>query len=517
MPKSNVYYAFLVLLISLFIASKSSFKDQIVRNTGKLIRNSSLESPSEQTLLEGALAGMAESVGDSPYTNYFPPRRQESFKREMQGQFAGVGLTFFVKDQESGEFFFTPLRNSPASKVGLKFGDRLVSVNGENIADKSLVELMRMISGVEKTSVELTIRRGSSFDESDIESPSKNSSEVIENNSEIFTVSLEREVLQQDVVLGDRFDSQGSWIYTLADHSDIGYVAVDQFTDHTSLLTLEALNQLESQGVKKIILDFRNNPGGVLTNAVEICDALLSRGSPIVETREVKGSVHKFFAHSYPHRRFQIVVLVNENSASASEIVAAALQDAEAAVIVGSRTYGKGTVQSIYELPCNMGVLQMTTASFWRPSGRPIHRNKNADLTDDWGVSPNEGFDVPISPLQRFYTAWTRCVRLSEAENKALTPTACKIISRQIESKRQTLRDGAVGDKIEVALEMGIDFDQNSNGNEKTGPTDSQARATDVGNSTQFSGVFSPTGRSPYFDPQLDRAVDYLTEAPVIQ
>ena len=129
MPQRNVYYIIVVALISLFLASRTTFKEQLVREIVQLVRRSSLYSPSQNDVIEGALDGVAASVNDEPYTDYLPPLKQTEYLRDMHGQYAGVGLSNFVKDQESGEFYFVPFRNTPAARASLKFGDRIVAVD----------------------------------------------------------------------------------------------------------------------------------------------------------------------------------------------------------------------------------------------------------------------------------------------------------------------------------------------------------------------------------------------------
>ena len=528
MPRRNVVYTLIVALISLFIVSRTSFKEQIVRNVARLIAQNSIEAPSETTLMEGAFTGMANAVGDAPYTAYLPPQDQEDYLREMNGQYAGIGLSNFTKDNQSGEFYFVPLANTPASKAGLKFGDRLVAIDGRNVADLSLLELLQSLRGSENSSVEITIRPQILFravtDSNVVASPPV---EKPPHEEELVTKTVTRELIRQDVVLGDRRDANGNWIYTLQNEPKIGYIAVEQFTSEVGALVNEALSQIEKSGVEKVILDFRNNPGGSLPDAVSICNALLASGSPIVETRDVKGASRKYYARHNIQRRFKLAVLVNGASASASEIVSAALQDAGSAVVVGERTYGKGTVQSIYQIPGRMGILHMTTASFWRPSGRPIHRKHDAKPEDDWGVSPNQGYEVILTPSQRFYTFWTRRVRISEKEANAVNATALSFMTEQTNNLLSRLTDGSPLERTEAALELGIDFEPLAQSHETTEASDPHSSSSEAssnpdksletknasspsGASGSHSAPFRPLGHAPYFDPQLDRAVDYL-------
>ena len=510
MPARNAYYVLIVVFFSVFIAAKTSIRDQIARSVARLVQTNSLSSLTEKTVYEGALAGMLDAANDEPYTAYLPPREQPEYMQEIQGRYTGVGLSMFVKDSKSGEFYFVPQRNSPASKAGLKFGDRIVEVDGQNVADKSVFDLTSAIRGEENTTVKLKIRPRSSVKE--FSSSSDGSAD------ELVETSITRAVIQEDVVLGDRFDDDEKWIFTLKDNAEIGYIAIEQFIDSTGAQTKDALDELEKQGVTKVILDFRGNPGGFLPDAVAICNELLALGSPIVETRDKNGVSHQFEATKGARRRFKIAVLIDGESASASEIVSSALQDAGVAVVVGSRSYGKGTVQSIFELPFHSGALRMTTASFWRPSGRPIHRNHGAKQSDEWGVVPDLGYEVPVSPFQSFYQKWIRRVRVSMKEAKGVDARTLSFMTLQMKEIERELRNGSALKKAEIAAEIGLSPDEaySTLGLLPLGSDNFQA--SEFGNSEGTSSStnfveFTPVGRAPYFDPQLDKAVDYLRES----
>ena len=547
MPTKNIYYALIVVFVSLFIASKTSLKEQIVRDVARQLEKNALSRPSRETLLQGAVEGMANAVGDAPYTAYLPPSKQTDYKLELQGQFAGVGLSHFVRDAKSGEFYFVPIRNSPADKSGLKFGDRIVEVDGVRVSSMTIFELMEKLQGKEDTTVSLAIRPRSTItgdlwdnavSNGIIESKS-NDAEDGDDGEGLNTIVVTRGIVQQNIVSGDRLDEDGRWVFTLKDDPAIGYIAIEQFVDSTGRQTRDALNRLYQDGVSKVILDFRGNPGGFLPNAVAICEELLAEGSPIVETRNNKGMVNRYVARSKNGKRFRVAVLVDHDSASASEIVAAALQDAGVAKVVGERSYGKGTIQSIYDLPCNFGVLRMTSGSFWRPSGKPIHRKKDASSDDEWGVSPDQDFEVLVSPLERFYFRWIRAVRVSNTEATALDSKAIALISQQTNLILERFQDSSSVSKLESFAEIGLDIETpsqlsvstllgKSNPHEgdddfndtKSKESPNEGESSDESSQSETANVhgqgassppaFYPRGRAPYFDPQLDRAVDYL-------
>ena len=230
MPARNVYIALVVIFVSLFVAFKTSVKEQVFRGVASHLENAALYDVDSERLLEGALAGMTDAVGDN-YTTYIPSKDKNDYMREIQGQFAGVGLGNFVKDGETGEFYFVPLRGAPAAKAGLKFGDRIVEVDGKSVKELSLFDLANAIRGAEKTTVKLKIRpRASTPAFADAAQTTASAADVLRD------VELTRAVVQQDVVSGDRLDENGDWTYTLKDYPEIGYVAIEQFADATPRL-----------------------------------------------------------------------------------------------------------------------------------------------------------------------------------------------------------------------------------------------------------------------------------------
>lgn len=501
MPTRNIYFALIVVFVSLFIASKTSLKNQILSQVSRQLEKNSLERPTREQLFQGALKGMATAVGDEPYTDYIPPSEGKEYMREIQGQFAGVGLGHFLKEESTGGFYFVPLHDSPAIKAGLKFGDLIVSVDDREVANLSIVELTGLLRGKEKTDVRIKILDRDSNPR--FLNPEANSINDA-SPEELKEIVVTRDLVQQDPISGDRLDSSNNWIFTLKDRPDIGYIRIESFIDTTGKKTQEALEQLEREGVSKVVLDFRGNPGGFLPDASAICNELLSNGSPIVETRNRNGVKRRITAKKYPRRRFRVAVLIDSDSASASEIVAAALQDAGVGTVVGTRSYGKGTIQEIFELPCNSGVLRMTTASFWRPSGASIHRHKDSTPEDDWGVKPNDGYEVSVTPAQQYYLEWVRKVRSTKPDASELNARTFAFMTRQTEGLLRQLREGQGLTRLEAAFELGIDPSE-------IGSVRQQSETEAENDASSTSTSFKPLGLSPYFDPQLDRAVEYLS------
>jgi carboxyl-terminal processing protease len=245
-----------------------------------------------------------------------------------------------------------------------------------------------------------------------------------EGAEEPETITVTRAIIDVPSVVGDHRKPNDQYDYMLDHEKKIGYVRVSGFMQNTADELKRALAQLKDEGMKGLILDLRDDPGGLLSTAVEVSDLFIDKGE-IVSTRGRNTPAKKYEAHpSSPYADLPIVVLVNQNSASASEIVAAALQDHKRAVIVGQRSYGKGSVQNILDLEGGNSVLKLTVASYFRPSGENIHRFRNSKHSDKWGVSPDKGFDVKLTPSEyhRWYVARRERDQQSAAKGHRRTP-----------------------------------------------------------------------------------------------
>jgi carboxyl-terminal processing protease len=236
-----------------------------------------------------------------------------------------------------------------------------------------------------------------------------------EGSKEPADLAITRAIIKVKSVLGDRRkpDAPGEWDYFLDRESKIGYLRLTSFSKTSAEEMQSAVEELDREGVRGLIIDLRNNPGGLLRAAVEVSDLFLNEGV-IVSTR---GRNHKDEVYqarpegtllSEPGRVVPIAVLINKYSASASEIVAAALQDHKRAVVVGERSYGKGSVQNIILMEHDTSALKLTTASYWRPSGKNIHRFPDKQDfeaahidPDEWGVKPDPGFEVALTDEER--------------------------------------------------------------------------------------------------------------------
>lgn len=333
-------------------------------------------------LIEAAVRGMLSEL--DPYSNYIGPEDLSEFNEDVEQEFGGIGIQVQYKPDTHQLVVMTPLPGSPAFKAGVLAGDTIVEIEGKPVSEfppnKELQTAVSMLKG--KPGVEVTI------------------GVVHLGSTEVERIKIVREIIQLQTVLGDRVQQDGSWNYLLQGEDKIAYVRLSHFSRRTGEELREVLRTLKEQGMKGLILDLRFNPGGLLTSAVEVSDMFIEEGKIVsTEGRNSPGrtwSAKRFGTYS----GFPMAVLVNRFSASASEIVSAALQDHKRAVVVGERTWGKGSVQNVIEIGEGESALKLTTASYHRPSGKNIHRFPDSKEEDEWGVLPDDGYEVEFSNEQ---------------------------------------------------------------------------------------------------------------------
>ncbi|MCL5098118.1 MAG: S41 family peptidase [Candidatus Omnitrophica bacterium] len=313
---------------------------------------------SYQDLIYGALKGMLSTL--DPHSEFMDPQKFEELKNDTEGAFGGVGIVIGLRD--SYLTVIAPMEDTPAFRAGVMAGDRIIKIDGKSTEKFTLQDAVKKLRGDPNTDVSITIYRAAS------------------NQTKDF--KLTRAVIKVDTVK----DINGKRDFPLGD-DQIGYVRITQFNDPTSSDLEVALNKLEKQGMKALILDLRNNPGGLLDQAVQVCGKFVPPGQLIVTTEGRMPPRHVPYEAkgNHEHPKMPMVILVNGGSASASEIVAGCLQDLKRAIIVGEQTFGKGSVQSI--LPLQDGsALRLTTAKYYTPSHRVIHEK---------GITPD--IVIPVS------------------------------------------------------------------------------------------------------------------------
>jgi carboxyl-terminal processing protease len=380
MPRRNLHLIVWLTVLSLVCAVRTSRYGRVLTYAMNQIRLRSLEDVQQQDLLQGALEGMMGRLDD--YSTYISPEMLAAFQEDLDKEFGGVGIEIILDPETKELTVASPLVGTPAHEAGLLAGDKILRIDGESTQGLSLQDASDRMRGKPGAPVTLTI--------------------LHPGDEEPVDVKLVRAIIRVDTVLGDTRNDQGEWDYFLRKYDRIGYVRVNSFSDRTDQQLRRALDWLVDRDMQGLILDLRNDPGGMLGAAIRVCDLFVDSGV-IVTTRGRDGQIRQptFTATKRgTYSEFPMAVLVNRYSASASEIVAACLQDHGRAVVVGERTFGKGTVQELIDLEAGQGVLKLTTASYWRPSGKNIHRRRDADEDDDWGVTPNEGFVVELDEGQ---------------------------------------------------------------------------------------------------------------------
>lgn len=327
-------------------------------------------------LVHNALRGMVGQL--DPHSEFLDADKFKELQGDTQGQFGGLGIVVQMRDN-----FVTvvaPIEDTPGFRAGILAGDRIVKIDGKSTEKMTLPDAVKLLRGEPGTEVSLTTFR-----------PSSNQSKDHQLTRAIIKVEMVKDI-------------NGKKDFPL-DDSKIGYVRVTQFGEKTSSDLDAALRKLKNQGMQALILDLRWNPGGLLDQAVAVCEKFLPRGQLVVTTEGAttgQSSVRNVTGRSGEFRNMPVVVLVNYGSASASEIVAGCLQDCAAlnvckAIVVGEKTFGKGSVQSIIPLPDGASALRLTTAKYYTPSHKVIHEE---GITPDIIVSMTDEEESAIL-LQR--------------------------------------------------------------------------------------------------------------------
>lgn len=311
-------------------------------------------------LVYAALNGMVQKL--DPHSEFMDATEYHQIEDDTEGQFGGLGLVVAMKD--GYVTVVTPMDDTPGFRAGILSGDRIVKVDGRSVVKLSIDDVVKLLRGAPDTKVGLTIQRPSSGAE--------------------INFTLQRAIIQMAMVE----DINGKKEFPLG-ASGIGYVRITQFGDQTGNELESALQKLKAQGMTALIIDLRWNPGGLLDEAVNVCQKFLPRGQLIVST-EGRDMVERYYANGSgdEFKGMPIVVIVNLGSASASEIVTGCLQDLHRAVILGEKTFGKGSVQIIFPLD-DGSALKLTVAKYYTPSHRVIHEH---------GITPD--IIVPLTDAQ---------------------------------------------------------------------------------------------------------------------
>ena len=320
---------------------------QFLYTLGK-IRSSYVGEYTDKKLFEGAMHGLVESL-DDPYSEYLDETGFSRLNEMTDGTFGGIGV---VLGQRNKEFVVvSPMEGSPGAKAGIEAGDKILKVNDVDTKGRTLEDVVSTIRGKKGTSVKLLLEH---------------------KNGQQFTADIVRDDIKVKSVAG-----------RMLPDSKIGYIRIAMFNENTGEEFKKAYEKLEQEGMQATLLDLRHNPGGLLTECVKVSNYIVPKG-PVVSITDKKGNT-KVYESKLEKVKYPLAVLIDHGSASASEIVSAAVQDTKAGKLFGVKTYGKGCVQSVFHVTTKTG-LKLTTAMYYTPSGRSIHKV---------GVTPDVEIELP--------------------------------------------------------------------------------------------------------------------------
>lgn len=324
----------------------------------------------ENKLIEGAIKGYIEGL-DDPYTEYVSSEDMKDYTDSLMGNFIGIGI-YMVKDEDSGRIqVLSPIKESPAEKVGILPGDLIIKVDDVEYTADDMTKAANIIKGEEGSKVKLEILR----------------------EDKTLDFEITREKITTNPIITEVLDN------------NIGYIEVTSFDEDTAVHFKEKFEELQKQNIKSLIIDLRNNGGGIVDEATKIADYIVEKGSDLLITTDKNGKEEITKAQEDPIINMPIVILVNENTASASEILSGALKDLGKATLVGTTTYGKGVIQQFLSLTDGSG-LKITTEEYFTPNRTKINKV---------GIEPNEVVELPKEVENKFLVEKDQDTQLKKA------------------------------------------------------------------------------------------------------
>ncbi len=382
----------------------------------ELVQRNYVEKPDTKELMQGAIRGMIASL--DPHSSYMTERQFKEMNVDIKGEFTGVGIQIGIKSQQLT--IIAPIEDTPGFRAGLAAGDKILKINDDWTKDMSIEQAVDKMRGPKGTAVRLMILR--------------------DNWDKPKEFKIVRDVIKVQSVKSKMLDDS------------IGYVRIIQFQGQTSEELEKALKSLETKGMKKLVLDLRNDPGGLLDASVDVSSKFLPKDSLVVYLQGRQKTDRKDFltTGSETPRAYPMVVLVNTGSASASEIVSGALQDSKRALILGTQTFGKGSVQTVFPLESGGGI-RLTTAKYYTPSGRSI---QNVGITPDLEIKlqttkePKDGESMHVVVREKDLERHLKNETMKE-EKKKEQPAAEEDFSMEVMPK---------DDKDDVQIQKAIEI-----------------------------------------------------------
>ncbi len=366
-------------------------------------------------LIYGSLKGMLSTL--DPHSQFLDPDEYKELKTETEGKFGGLGIEISIRDGLLT--IITPIEDTPAWKAGIKAGDRIVKIEDELTKDITLGEAVKKLRGKPKTDINITVLREDEF--------------------KILEFTITREIIHIE-------DVKHTQILT----DNIGYIRLTEFREDSAKAFRQALEDLGKQGAKSLILDLRNNPGGLLNVAIRITEEFLAEGQTVVSTKGrrksqniVTKSTNRDHLVDWP-----MTILINEGSASGSEILAGALKDNKRAIILGTQSFGKGSVQSVIPLPDGSG-LRLTTSKYFTPSGKSIHGTGiTPDIVVEFIPPDEEPEDENGKKIEEIFEN----IELNETEDRE----KLQLSKKELEVRERLLKDNQVQSAISVLKGIGV-------------------------------------------------------------
>ncbi len=364
----------LLSIAGIVLARSSSLRDSLILFNEVItrVRDNYVERVDLEKMIYGAIRGMMNTL--DPHSQFLTKKQYDDLMISTHGSFGGLGIQIDIRN--GWLTVIAPIEGTPAYRMGIRGGDRIVKIEGKSTRGITISEAVSKLRGPKGTKVTITIQR--------------------EGEPELLDYTITRDIIKiKSVPFATMLDDK------------IGYVRIAQFSEDTGKELRAALNKLKAQGMERLIIDLRRNTGGLLTQAIEVSEQFLKPGDTIVSTRGRRREQNRVYkagpraaGGDYP-----LIVLVDNQSASASEIVAGAIQDLDRGLIVGLRTFGKGTVQSVMQLPGG-NALKLTTAKYFTPSGRCINKDEKLDEESAIIRSSDSAADTTVA----YYTAGGRVV-----------------------------------------------------------------------------------------------------------
>ncbi len=394
---------------------------EIFSNVLSILQENYVEEINAKEVLNGAIRGLLFSL--DPHSSYMPPESFKDLQEETQGSFSGIGIEVTIKNDLLT--VVSPIADTPADKAGLKANDTIIEIDGVNTKNLGPHEAIKQLRGPEGTEVTISIHR--------------------EGWDNLKVITLKREIIPIQSVKAE-FLSPG-FVYT----------RITNFQSHTTDDYKAKLKELKHKGqIKGVILDLRNNPGGLLHQAISIADIFLNKGTIVYTKGRREDQNNTYVAHDNGEKTmYPLVVLVNEGSASASEIVAGAVQAHKRGIIVGTQTFGKGSVQTIIPLPDGAG-LRMTTAKYYTPDGRSIQAE---------GITPDVEIPFIACVPKEELSSKTKLLKEADLENHLPGLSTAKENAEDAILEKQLQEDNQLNTAYNILKSLNLFYEFNHTAN----------------------------------------------------